>query len=166
MGRTPLARIALLFALFAQSCAPVIVVPPGAPASSLVLSSTGPEVRFEQLTFDGRSLSAPMFSFDIPAGRHSLGVRYHITISDWCHDGNQVCNGTSVLGTCTGEFTAEPNESYRVLLDTRSGSVKGTIQKRSGAPVYLGQEEDILVPLSCEQSSRKEQPAPDGLITF
>ena len=166
MADKTLSRIALLVTLFTQSCGPVISIPPGTPVSTVVLSTTTTEARFEQFIFDGRSYSAPMLSFDIPVGRHSVGVRYRVTISDWCHAGDQVCNVTSVFGYCPGAFTAEPNEPYRILLDTRSGSVTGAIHKRSGSTVYLGQDEDILAPLTCEQRGREEQRTPDGLITF
>lgn len=157
---------ALLLVASVQGCGPRIPIAPGAPTSAITLSSTGTQARFDQFIFDGKAYSTSMFSFDVPAGHHSVGIRFTITTSDWCHAGDQVCNVTSLVGECTGTFTAEPNESYRILLDTRNGSLGGRIQKRAGPAVYLGQDEDIIGPLTCEKTGQKEQRAPEGLITF
>ena len=155
-----------LIVVLLQGCGPRIPIAPGTPVSNLVLTSTGTQARFDHFILDDRSYSPSMFSFDVPAGHHSVGIRFTITTSDWCHAGDQVCNVTSLFGECTGTFTAEPNESYRILLDTRNGSLGGSIQKRSGSTVYLGQDEDIIGPLTCKNTGQKEQRAPEGLITF
>lgn len=158
--------ITLLIVPLLQACGPRIPIPPGAPVSRLTLSSTGTQAGFDQFVLDGLSYSTSMFSFEVPAGHHSVGIRFTVTTSDWCHAGDQVCNVTNLFGECTGAFTAEANESYRILLDTRNGSLGGSIRKRSGPTVYLGQEEDIIAPLTCEKKGQKEQRAPEGLITF
>lgn len=148
------------------ACSPVIPIPPGTPTSDFVLSETNPGTTFEQFSLDGRAYRAPMLSFEIPAGRHVVGVRYAIRISDPCDPEESFCSSTVIVGGCSGEFVAEPNERYRLLLDTRFGSPKGTIQRRSSGALYIGQGEGIVAPLTCENSGTTSREGSVGIATF
>jgi hypothetical protein len=160
------ALTALLLATCAQACGPRIPIPPGAAVSTLILTSTGNQTRFDRLILDERSYSPSLFSFTLPAGHHTVEVTFTTTTSDWCHSGDQGCTITTLIGECSGAFRAEPHGSYRILVDTRSGSLQGTVQKRSDSAVFLGQDEAILERLACKKTGQREQRAPEGLISF
>ncbi len=148
------------------ACSPVIPIAPGTPTSDFVLSETNPGTTFEQFSLDGHTYRAPMLSFQIPAGHHRVGVRYVIRISDPCDPEESFCSSTVIAGGCSGEFLAEANERYRLLLDTRSGGPKGTIQRRSSGALYIGQGEGIVTPLTCENSGTTSREGSVGIATF
>lgn len=148
------------------ACAPVIPIAPGTATSDFVLSETNPGTTFEQFALDGRTYRAPMLSFQIPAGPHRVGVGYTIRISDPCDPEESFCSATVITGGCSGEFVAEVNERYRLLLDTRSGTPKGTIQRRSTGALYIGQSEGIVAPLTCENSDVTSREGSVGIANF
>ena len=147
-------------------CGPVIPIPPGTPVSDLVLSHTSPESSFQRLILDGTSYSAPALSFQIPAGPHTLSITWDVTISDRCDPEENLCGATSLGGRCTGQFTAEPNERYRILLDSRLGKVTASVVKRGVSALYLGQDEAIVAPLTCERMTRRDRRNSSALVTF
>ena len=121
---------------------------------------------FEQFVLDGRPYRAPMLSFDIPAGQHSVGVRYVLRISDPCDPERSFCTSTVMTGRCSGQFLAEANERYRLLVDTRSGTPRGSVQKRAGGSLYLGQGEGIIATLDCESTGSTSREGAVGIATF
>ena len=147
-------------------CGPVIPIPPGTPVSDLVLSHTSPESSIQRLTLDGKSYSAPTLSFQIPAGPHTLSITWDVTISDRCDPEENLCGATSLGGRCSGQFTAEPNERYRILLDSRQGKVTASVVKRGASALYLGQDEAIVAPLTCERMTRRDRQNSSALVTF
>lgn len=156
----------LLVVCLLGACSPVIPIPPGTPTSDFVLSGTNPGFSYEQFILDRRSYRAPMLAFDIPAGNHSVGIRYVIRIGDPCDPEESFCGATVMTGGCSGEFLAEPNERYRLLVDTRSGAPKGTIQRRAGGALYMGQGESIVAILTCETSGKTSREGAVGIATF
>jgi hypothetical protein len=161
-GATTLA----LATLTLLGCGPVIPIPRGVPASDLVLSHTSPESSIQRFTLDGRSYSAPTLSFQIPAGPHTVGITWDVTISDRCDPEENLCGATSLGGRCSGQFTAEPNERYRILLDSRQGTVVASVVKRGSSALYLGQDEAIVAPLTCERMTRRDRQHSSSLVTF
>lgn len=155
-----------LLALTLWGCGPVIPIAPGTPTSDLVLSHTSPESSIQRLTLDGKSYSAPSLSFQIPAGPHTVGITWDITIADRCDPEENMCGATSLGGRCSGQFTAEPNERYRILLDSRQGKVTAFVAKRGTSALYLGQDETIVAPLSCERMTRRDRLNSSALVTF
>ncbi|MEN9846329.1 MAG: hypothetical protein RIS36_1476 [Pseudomonadota bacterium] len=155
-----------LFALGLWGCGPVIPILPGTPTSDLVLSHTSPESSIQRFTLDGKSYSAPSLSFQIPAGPHTIGITWDVTISDRCDPEGNMCGATSLGGRCSGQFTAEPNERYRILLDSRQGKVTASVAKRGSSTLYLGQDEAIVAPLTCEKMTRRDRLNSSALVTF
>jgi hypothetical protein len=149
-----------------SACGPVIPIPPGVPVSDLVLSHTSPETSFESLMLDGKSYSAPSLSFSIPAGPHRVGFAWEISVSDRCDPEENICGATILSGRCSGAFTAEPNERYRILLDSRRGDITGYIQNRGGSVLYIGQDETIVAPLICERLTRRDRRDTSGIVNF
>jgi len=147
------------------ACAPVIPIPPGTPTSEMVLSTTTPGMTLEQLKLDGRSHRAPMLSFQIPAGPHTIGVQYAVTITDQCGPEESFCTATVTTGSCSGDFVAEANSAYRLLIDSRSGRPRASVQKRSSA-LYVGQEESVLADLSCINSGTRNREQGVGVVNF
>jgi len=156
----------LTMILSVASCGTVIKIPPGTPTSDLVLSHTTPESSFQRFTLDGKSYSPPNLSFQIPAGPHTVSIGWQITISDRCDPEENLCGATVMAGRCSGQFTAEANERYRILLDSRRGNVTASVAKRGSAALYLGQDEAIVAPLSCERMTRKDRQDSSALVTF
>ena len=148
------------------ACGPVIPIPPGTPTSDLVLSHNSPESSFQRFTLDGKSYSPPSLSFQIPAGSHTLSIGWQVTISDRCDPEENLCGATVMSGRCSGEFTAETNERYRILLDSRQGKVSASVRKRGSATLYLGQDEAIVAPLTCERMTRRDRQDSSALVTF
>ena len=155
-----------LLGLTLWGCGPVIPVAPGTPTSDLVLSHTSPESSIQRLTLDGKSYSAPTLSFQIPAGPHTIGITWDVTIADRCDPEENLCGATSLGGRCSGQFTAEPNERYRILLDSRQGKVTASVAKRGASALYLGQDEAIVAPLTCERMTRRDRLNSSALVTF
>ena len=152
-----------LKALFASlyillsGCSPVIAIPAGSDVSSLILSRTTPEATFESVSLNGRSISAPYFSFEIPSGPYSVGAKYRVEAVDRCDSGELLCSVTSTVVSCSGSFHAAPNVRYRILIDPRNGPLKATIQQREGSSLYIGLEEGVLSTLTCEIVKREER---------
>ncbi|MEY4668518.1 MAG: hypothetical protein RL518_1217 [Pseudomonadota bacterium] len=155
-----------LLLLSLSACSPVIPIPPGSAVSDLVLSHTSPESSVQRLTLDGRSYPAPTFSFSIPAGPHTVSIAWEVTISDRCNPEENMCSSTRLSGTCSGQFLAEPNERYRILLDSRRGTIAASVQKRGGSALYIGQDEAIVAPLMCQKLSQRDQYGTPGIVTF
>lgn len=152
--------------VFVTGCSPIIPIPQGTPSSELVLSDTNPGMSFDSFRLDGRSYRAPSLSFDIPAGKHSVGVGYVVRITDSCDPEESFCSSTVMTGRCSGEFLAEPNERYRLLVDTRSGTPAGTVQKRAAGALYIGQGEGIVASLTCENTGSASREGAVGIATF
>jgi hypothetical protein len=157
---------ALLGIATISGCMPIIPIPPGAAVSDLVLSRTSPESSIQRFTLDGKGFSAPTLSFEIPAGTHTVGITWEVTIPDRCDPEENLCGGTTLGGRCSGEFTADANERYRLLLDSRRGEVSATVRKRGASALYIGQDEAIVSPLSCERMTRRERQDSSALVTF
>ena len=147
-------------------CSPAIPIPPGAPTSDLVLSSTAPGTTFEQFSFDGKSYSAPLLSFMIPAGAHTVGVHYSITTTDFCGPEESFCSATVSTGSCTGRLSAEAGASYRLLVDTRSSQPRGTVSLRKSSHLPLGQDGDVAAELQCKSSGNRTRQQSVGIASF
>ncbi len=156
----------LVLPMWLGGCSPLIPIPPGAPVSDLVLSSTSPDSTIQRLTLDGRSYCAPALSFEIPAGHHTVGLSWEVTVSDRCDPEENMCSATILAGRCSGEFRADPNERYRILLDSRKGGISATVQKRGSTALYLGQDEAIVATFSCERMTRRDRQDTSALVTF
>lgn len=167
MGHRSVVRGALALAFSSQvACSPVIPIPPGTPTSEIIISETTPGTNFERFSLDGRSYRAPMLSFQIPSGPHVVGVQYTIRVLDPCDPEESFCTSTVIQGGCSGEFAAEVNERYRLLLDTRSGTPTGTIQRRSVGALYMGQGESIVAALICKNADITSREGTVGIATF
>jgi hypothetical protein len=158
--------LGLALPVLVAGCSPSIPIDPGTPVSDLVLSSTSPNSSIQRFTLDGRSYSAPALSFEFPAGHHSVGISWEVTVSDRCDPEENMCSATILTGRCSGEFSAEPNERYRILLDSRKGDISATVQKRGSTALYLGQDEAIVAALSCERMTRRDRQDTSALVTF
>ena len=156
----------LITASLLAACGPTIQILPGTPTSDLVLSQTSPESSLQRLILDGRSYSAPSLPFQIPAGPHRVGIAWEVIISDRCDPEENRCGATIVSGRCSGEFTAEALERYRILLDSRTGEVRATVQKRAGSALYVGQDEAMVTSLTCERMQRRDRQDTSALVTF
>jgi hypothetical protein len=166
MVRSAQIILGLALPMWLAGCSPSIPIPPGTPVGDLVLSSTSPDSSIQRFTLNGRSYSAPALSFEIPAGNHTVGLSWEVTVSDRCDPQENMCSATILAGRCSGEFRADPNERYRILLDSRKGGISATVQKRGSTALYLGQDEAIVVPLSCERMTRRDRQDTSALVTF
>jgi hypothetical protein len=162
-------RITIAVPLFMATlvgCGPIIPIPPGAPTSDLVLSETSPEASIQRLILDGTSYPAPSFSFHIPAGPRTVGIGWEVTIADRCDPEENLCGATILGGRCSGEFMAEANERYRILLDSRRGEASASVVKRGPTALYVGQDEAIVATLTCEIMNRRDRQNSPALVTF
>ena len=146
-----------LFCSLVSACSPVVPIPAGSEVSNVILSRTTPEAAFKGLSLDGRAVTPPYFSFDIPSGDHKLGLRYHVDATDRCDSRESSCWVTRTTVACSGSFHAAPNMRYRILIDPRNSPLKATILRREGSSLYLGQEEGVVSTLTCDIMSREEQ---------
>lgn len=158
--------VLMAWLLIAGACGPVIPIPPGTPTSEFVLSGTTPGMTFDQFVLDRRSYRAPMLSFDIPAGQHTVGVRYTIRISDPCDPEESLCSSTVTSGSCSGAFSADANQRYRLLIDTRSGTPNATVRLRSTSALYVGQGESEVATLQCQQNRSTSREGAVSVATF
>lgn len=142
--------IGILASSSIAACAPVLRLPTDTPRANLVISRTSPEVIIQQVVIDGRSIGTPQLSFDIPAGTHSVTIRFGVSVGDNCDPGDTRCPASVATGTCSGSFHSVMDGRYRILIDSRQEEVVGSVQERRVSVVYVGQDEHLVSPMTCE----------------